>query len=30
MSLTDTIFSTAKVVVTDPVASTNRDAVEVN
>lgn len=30
MSLTGTIFSTAKVAVTDPVASTNRDAAEVN
>ncbi|QLN20492.1 hypothetical protein HVZ29_17385 [Escherichia coli] len=28
--LPDTIFSTAKVAVTDPVASTNSDAVEVN
>ncbi len=30
MSLPGTIFSTAKVAVTDPVASTNSDAVEVN
>lgn len=30
MSLTDTIFSTAKVAVTDPVASTNSEAAEVN